>query len=179
MSGYNPPPSYRRLCGDFYYLHVRTYESVDYHITANPKGFYVNNSNVNFFDPQPHPQYGRVYSSLFDLLNDLSVKFKRIFEEVLENTVLSEVERVALSTSYKNRLVWLMRNRSEHKWNARQYEEGEPIETGMVKDWNEMFQAQASLPADNLLERLNKSKMFLKIYTEFLQVASAGAKALV
>lgn len=180
MSGYNPPPSYRRLCGDFFYLHVRTLESVDYHITANPKGYYVNNSNVNFFDPQPHLQYGRVYSSLFDLLNDLSPKFKRCFEEVLENTVLSEVERVVMSTGYKNRSVWLVRNdQSNHKWNANRTDESEPIDTGMIKDWNEMFQAQASLPADNLLERLNKSKMFLKIYSEFVQAASAGAKALV
>lgn len=166
MSGYNPPPSSRRLCGDFYYMHVRTLESVDYHITANPRGFYVNNSNVNYFDPQPHTQYGRVYSSLFDLLNDLSPKFKRCFDEILENTVLSEVERVVLSLGYKNSAVWLTNsNRSGHKWNSNRADDNEPIDNGMVKDWNEMFQAQAVLPAENLFEKLNKTKMFLKIYS--------------
>jgi protein TIF31 len=79
MSGYNPPPSYRRLNGDFFYLHIRTLENIDYHITANPRGFYINNSNINFFDPTPHVQNGRVYSSLFDLLNDISLKFKKTF----------------------------------------------------------------------------------------------------
>ena len=71
-----------------------------------------------------------------------------------------------MSTGYKNRSVWLVRNdQSNHKWNANRIEESEPVDTGMIKDWNEMFQAQASLPADNLLEKLNKSKMFLKIYS--------------
>ncbi len=118
-SGYNPPPSYRRLYGDFYYLHIRTLEGVDYQITANPRGFYINNSNVSYFDPNPHANYGRVYSSLFDLICDISGKFKKSFDDILEGSVLSEVERVALMSGYKNRSVWLQRNQPhQHKWNA-------------------------------------------------------------
>jgi len=62
------------------------------------------------------------------------------------------VERAALSNGYRNRSVWLVHNEhSNHKWNANRFDESEPIDTGMIKDWNEMFQAQASLSTENIL----------------------------
>lgn len=80
LSGYNPPPSYRKLTGDFYYLHLRTLESIDYHITANAKGFYINNSNMNYFDPEPHALHKGIYSNILNLIKNISPKFKKLFE---------------------------------------------------------------------------------------------------
>jgi hypothetical protein len=107
FSGYNPPPSYRKLNGDFFYLHLRTLEAIDYHITANARGFYINNSNINYFDPCLHTQYTKVYYNFLDLLNDVSPRFKKNFEEYIENANLSELERLALISNYKNNKVWL------------------------------------------------------------------------
>jgi len=42
MSIWNPPPGNRKLHGDLFYLYVVTMEQKHYHITANYKGFYVN-----------------------------------------------------------------------------------------------------------------------------------------
>jgi hypothetical protein len=113
------------------------------------------------------------------LLTETSGRFKKAFEEVLENAQLSEVERVAQASGARNREVWLQRAQQiSHKWNGNRLEEAD-LEINSVKDWNEMFQTQAILPAESTLERLNKSKMFFKIYTEFLQAATSGAKALV
>lgn len=41
-SNWNPPPSPRRLLGDLIYLFFHTLEDKRYHITACPRGFYVN-----------------------------------------------------------------------------------------------------------------------------------------
>jgi protein TIF31 len=89
FSGYNPPPNYRRLNGDFYYLHLRTLETVDFHITANAKGFYINNSNLNYFDPDPHPSHKGIYSNFLNLLKYISPKFKKVFEESVNNNSIS------------------------------------------------------------------------------------------
>ena len=34
-SGFNPPPNYRKLAGDLYYLQIRTLEETDLHVTAS------------------------------------------------------------------------------------------------------------------------------------------------
>ncbi|VDP53729.1 unnamed protein product [Schistosoma mattheei] len=41
-SNWNPPPPARRLLGDLIYLFFHTLEDKKYHITACPRGFYVN-----------------------------------------------------------------------------------------------------------------------------------------
>ena len=41
-SNWNPPPSARKLAGDLLYLVVHTMEGKRCHITACPRGFFVN-----------------------------------------------------------------------------------------------------------------------------------------
>jgi hypothetical protein len=36
LSGFNPPPTQQRIDGNLFYIHLRTLESIDYHITACP-----------------------------------------------------------------------------------------------------------------------------------------------
>ena len=71
LSGFNPPPPQQRLDGNLFYLHLRVLESVDYHITASPEGFFVNQSKISAFNPAPVPNKP-VYASLFDLIRSLS-----------------------------------------------------------------------------------------------------------
>jgi protein TIF31 len=42
-----------------------------------------------------------------------------------------------------------------------------------------MLQSQSALPSHTLIDRLNKSKILIKVYNEFVTTALQGAKALV
>jgi protein TIF31 len=86
-----------------------------------------------------------------------------------------------LTSSYKNSKVWLKEKSNQpHKWNANISTEDEfSSEPNCLKDWNEMLQSQSTLPTNTLLDRLNKSKMLIKVYNEFVGTALQGAKALV
>ena len=123
FSGYNPPPNYRRLTGDFYYLHLRTLETVDYHITANAKGFYINNSNLNYFDPEPHSNHKGIFSNFLNLLKYISPKFKKAFEDSVNHSSMTEFERVALMSGYKNSNFWLTdKKQAQHPWSGNSVE---------------------------------------------------------
>ena len=76
MSLWNPPPGNRRLHGDLLYLYIVTSEGKFFHVTASPKGFYVNNCTMEKFDPTP-AQVSYLSHSLVDLLSQLSNGFKK------------------------------------------------------------------------------------------------------
>ncbi|KAF8562588.1 hypothetical protein P879_08751, partial [Paragonimus westermani] len=82
-SNWNPPPPPRKLLGDLIYLFFHTLEDKRYHITACPRGFYVNMSTEDEFNPHPI-QHAYVAHSLLDLLKQLSPGFKRNFETLLK-----------------------------------------------------------------------------------------------
>jgi len=76
LSGFNPVPTSEKLNGDILYLHARTLENQDIHITCCPLGFYVNQSKISHFNPAKSPIYKGVYGSLIDLLKSVSDKFR-------------------------------------------------------------------------------------------------------
>jgi protein TIF31 len=94
-SGFNPPPLYRKLLGDLYYIHVRTLEETDFHITAIAEGFLVNQSSQGNFNPNAHSKYS-VCLSLLDLLFQISPKFKAKFQELQKSLRLTEFEKMSL-----------------------------------------------------------------------------------
>jgi len=79
VSGFNPPPYYRKLQGDLYYLQLHTLEEVDFHVTASSEGFFVNQSTQNCFNPNQNTKYF-ICISLIDLIAQLSPKFKTRFQ---------------------------------------------------------------------------------------------------
>lgn len=88
LSGFNPVPSDRRFQGDLYYIHVKTIEETDIHITASVDGFYVNLSHQNHFNPNPNSKYSS-HISFLDLLQQISPKFKCQFQLALKNTKIT------------------------------------------------------------------------------------------
>ena len=76
LSGFNPPPVSEQLNGDLFYIHVKTLEPVDIHITASPYGFYVNQSKISYFNPNHSTVHKKTYASLLDLLKSVSENFK-------------------------------------------------------------------------------------------------------
>lgn len=53
LSGYHPPPPHRRILGDLAYLEAAMPDGSTVHVTAIPRGFYVNRSTGAKFDPTP------------------------------------------------------------------------------------------------------------------------------
>jgi hypothetical protein len=73
FSGWNPPPKKRKMVGDYFYLKLVTYEKTVHFITAFCKGFYLNKSTDQLFDPSAASES---FFSLLDLIASVSPHFK-------------------------------------------------------------------------------------------------------
>lgn len=94
-SAWNPPPGPRKLHGDLMYLYVVTQEEKRFHISACPKGFYINQSTDEVFNPKPDTP-SHLCHSLIDMLSQISPTFKRTFAQIQKKRTLRHAfERVA------------------------------------------------------------------------------------
>lgn len=82
FSGWNPPPSNRRLLGDLFYLQVTTLEGFVFHVTATPPGFFINSTRGDRFNPAPSHNPCHAHS-LVELLSQASSDFSREFNNLL------------------------------------------------------------------------------------------------
>lgn len=106
FSSFNPVPYHRKIAGDFYYIYLRTLEGVDYHITANPRGFYLNCSQINNFNASPSSK--RVFVCLLDLLRYVSPKFVETFDRYITDFKVNELDKMILtSVKSKSKCHWL------------------------------------------------------------------------
>lgn len=181
-SGWNPPPGTRRLHGDLMYLYVATLEDKRYHITASTRGFYLNESTEEVFDPRPvTPKH--VYHSLVDLLGQISPAFKRNFALIQKKrTQRHPFERVA--TPYQV-YSWvappldhtLDSIRAEDAFSFKLgYEEHIP---GQTRDWNDELQTTRELPRRTLPDRLLRERAVFKVHADFVAAAARGAQLVV
>ena len=88
MSGFHPPPQFRRLMGDLAYLEVvPPGEKQVIHVTAVPTGFFVNRSwtkeGSHHFDPSPGPDPCFSHE-LLDCLLQCSKSFQNAWEDALD-----------------------------------------------------------------------------------------------
>jgi hypothetical protein len=82
LSGFAVPVQ-AELAGDLFYLHVKTLENTDLHITASALGFFVNQSKINHYNPTAVP--GRpIFTSLIDLFCGWSERFSIMFAKLCE-----------------------------------------------------------------------------------------------
>ena len=44
-----------------------------------------------------------------------------------------------------------------------------------MRDWNEEYQVVSKFPATDVMQRIQKERAIQKVYSEFLQAATAGA----
>ena len=99
LSGFHPPPQFRRLMGDLAYLEITPPQEKNViHITAVPTGFFVNKSSSldgsHRFDPSPAPEPCFSHE-LLDCLLKCSASFRRSWEDALE----ASKERISLMTT--------------------------------------------------------------------------------
>lgn len=181
-SCWNPPPGYRKLHGDLIYIHVVTNEDRRLNITGSTRGFYLNQSTEEEFNPLPaSPKI--IYHSLAELLNAQSLSFKRNFAQIQRKRHQKHpFERVA--TPYQV-TTWCAPNlehsidsiRAEDTFSSKLgYEENIP---GQTRDWNEELQTTRELTRKSLPERLLRERAIFKVHSDFVAAATRGAIAVV
>lgn len=181
-SGWNPPPGYRKLHGDLIYIHVVTNEDKRLNITSSTKGFFLNQSTEEEYDPTPaSPKI--IYHSLIDLLNAQSPSFKRNFAQTQRKRHQKHpFERVATPYQIYSWCAIPMEHsidsiRAEDTFSSKLgYEENIP---GQTRDWNEELQTTRELPRKTLPERLLRERAIFKVHSDFVAAATRGAMAVI
>uniref|UniRef100_A0A914UNE2 Clustered mitochondria protein homolog n=1 Tax=Plectus sambesii TaxID=2011161 RepID=A0A914UNE2_9BILA len=183
LSGYNPPPGNRKMRGDVMYLVVYTLENRRYHITCCTKGFFVNQSTGDEFNPKPVNQKA-IYHSLIELLSHISPGFKRNLAIVQKKRAQKHIfER--LPTPYQVHS-WMV-STLEHNLDGIRAEDGtqphriglEDHIPGQIRDWNEELQTTHELPRKTLPDRLIRERAIFKIHSDFVAAAIKGAMSVV
>ncbi|KAM7535310.1 hypothetical protein Aperf_G00000101429 [Anoplocephala perfoliata] len=171
LSNWNPPSPARRLVGDLLYLVVTFLEGKCCHITASIKGFFVNQSTDEVFNPKPL-QNAHVLHSLVDLLKLLSPQFKKNFETIVKKKSKKSVYEL-LPVPYRVNS-WLSpvfphsadSFRKEDAYAIRlAFEENLPC---MTRDWNDELQATRALPDNEFAERVLRDRAIFKCNSDFV-----------
>ncbi|CAH0390274.1 unnamed protein product [Bemisia tabaci] len=181
-SGWNPPPGCRKLHGDLMYLYVVTLEDKRLHITACTRGFFLNQSSEEEFNPKPLTP-SHLSHSLIELLNQISPGFKKNFSILQkQRTSRHPFERVATPYQLYSWASPLLDHtvdsiRAEDTFSSKLgYEEHIP---GQTRDWNEELQTTRELPRKNLPERLLRERAVFKVHSDFVAAATRGAMAVI
>ncbi|XP_070821605.1 clustered mitochondria protein homolog [Chaetodon trifascialis] len=176
LSCWNPPPGHRKLQGDFMYITVVTMEGRRCDVTSCPKGFFLNRSTEDVFDPRP-AQSSPVCHSFPDLLCHISPAFKQT-STTLKNRPQSPPEEV-LPTPYHT-LSWLgplCASRTHKNTFSRLGVDEQPAT--QAPDWNEELQAARDLPLGSLEERLQRDRALLQVNSAFVRAVMQGAETVI
>ncbi|XP_028852284.1 clustered mitochondria protein homolog [Denticeps clupeoides] len=177
LSSWNPPPGPRKLQGDFFYLGACTREGRHCDITSCPRGFFLNRSTLEVFDPRPVPS-SPVCHCLTDLLCQLSPEFKQSFTALRSRAQRPPEE--SLATPYRV-LSWLgpaSGLRSHRHAHSSPLAPQEHM-ASQAPDWNEELQAARDLPHGSLEERLERDRAVLQVNSAFVCAATQGAELVI
>ncbi|XP_074643957.1 clustered mitochondria protein homolog [Tubulanus polymorphus] len=181
-SGWNPPPGTRKMHGDLLYLKIVTLEDRKYHITASTKGFYINQSTDDVFNPKA-AQQKHLSHSLIGMLNQISPGFKRNFSLLLKKRAQKHpFERVPTPYQVYSWIAPPQEHtvdsiRGEDAFSSKLgYEEHIP---GQTRDWNEELQTTRELPRKSLPERIIRERAIFKIHSDFVAAATKAAVAVI
>uniref|UniRef100_A0A3P8U0B3 Si:ch211-166a6.5 n=1 Tax=Amphiprion percula TaxID=161767 RepID=A0A3P8U0B3_AMPPE len=176
LSCWNPPPGHRKLQGDFLYITVVTIEGKRYDITSCPKGFFLNRSTEDVFDPRP-AQSSSVFHCFTDLLCHISPAFRQTFNTLKNRPQQTPVKMIP--TPYHT-LSWLgppCASRTHRNTFCRLGLEEQAAT--QAPDWNEELQAARDLPQGSLEERLQRDRTLLQVNSAFVRAVMQGAETVV
>ncbi|GAM19040.1 hypothetical protein SAMD00019534_022150 [Acytostelium subglobosum LB1] len=188
MSGWNPVPGYRAMCGDLFYLEVECYDPNEtLYITANVKGFYVNQSKMTAFNPRISERFMNknapaVHHNLYSLLCQISNKFNSMLKSVLNN--IAKHHQFEMVANYVPTNTWIMRpeRNMHHDLSMANETNLLVIDTemrGQPRDWNEELQSLRELPRSTPQERILRDRAFYRVNCDFVDAAIRGAKVVV
>ncbi|CAO3631081.1 unnamed protein product [Cunninghamella blakesleeana] len=185
LSGWNPVPHPRQLAGDLLYLNVVTLENETLCITASKRGFFVNQSNQNDFNPFPksgHHHKKTSAHSLIHLLQLISPKFASNFLKVQDFITQHHMLEVLPVNTYFPSQPWVVNPVKPTFDLARpseSYLQFGPDAVESLRDWNDELQSHRELPKSNLQERVLRERLITKVQSEFTEAAVSGAIAVV
>lgn len=205
LSGWNPPPPNRKLQGDLAYLEVATASEGTFHITATPKGFYVNKCNRNHFDPAPSVPSAPVAHDLFAALLSVSATVRAAWAKVTKDTIRTITEENGPLDLIASLYAQGRGDQSSNtpQWNilsngtfpaessvsgAHTYDIYRAMdaasdmhgieELGAPREWNDEIQALRSLAAGDVSDKVMKAKLEYKIMHEFTEACKIAAVAI-
>uniref|UniRef100_A0A3Q4GD51 Clustered mitochondria protein homolog n=1 Tax=Neolamprologus brichardi TaxID=32507 RepID=A0A3Q4GD51_NEOBR len=152
LSCWNPPPGHRKLQGDFLYITAVTMEGRRCDITSCPKGFFLNRSTEDVFDPRP-AQSSPVCHCLTDLLCHISPAFKQTFTTLKnrqQHRLFIAEDSCFLMVAGSSLLLAVILIMHAFVYTQ-------------PPDWNEELQAARDLPQGSLEERLQRDKAVLQV----------------
>ncbi|XP_029103008.1 clustered mitochondria protein homolog isoform X2 [Scleropages formosus] len=175
LSSWNPPPGPRKLQGDFLYITVCTLEGRWCDITSCPRGFFLNRSTLDMYDPRAASSSPPSHC-LADLLSQLSSGFKKGFAALRNRSLLPPLEN--MPTPYRT-LSWLGPPSAirGHRSSFSARLGLEDHAGAQAPDWNEELQAARDLPLGSLEERLLRDRALLQVNSAFVWAAAQGAEA--
>ncbi|KHJ96938.1 hypothetical protein OESDEN_03094 [Oesophagostomum dentatum] len=184
ISSFNPPPGHRKMKGDVLYIFVDTVEKRRLHITCCTKGFFVNSSSDDVFNPAPSNQNKQICHSLVDLLNIVSPGFKKAYPVLIKKrNERHMLDR--LPTPYPV-YSWLSPAQEVTEDSIRADDASQPHRVGFedhlpgqIRDWNEELQTTHEMTRTSLPERLTRDRSVFKIHGDFIGAAIKGAMAVV
>lgn len=148
-----------------------TIEGRRFHITCCSRGFYVNASTEETFNPERSTMYCRnqIFHSLFDLLLELSPQFRKVLPQILKARGERHVyER--LPTAYQL-YSWLVPPVEHHADQIRADDLTQPHRIGLedhvpgqVRDWNEELQTTHDMPRATFTERICRDRAKFKVF---------------
>ncbi|KAF2718259.1 hypothetical protein K431DRAFT_138005 [Polychaeton citri CBS 116435] len=182
LSAWNHPPQHLRMRGHLLYLTIQTLEGEVFHVTSHVKGFYVNSSSSERFNPSPKsaPKTGSAHSLLV-LLPQISPAFSTAFRQLQEfNGQRDPLTSYQLSNSMPA-APWLVsqQSASKHQVDLTRTQEAFLLSGAdsqdSLRDWNEELASTRELPTATIQDRIFRERLTAKLYSEFNEQAVKGA----
>lgn len=184
LSQWGAPSCYLRAKGHLLYLQLTTLEGDQYHITSHIRGFYINNSSSNKFDPSPRvgPKAASAHS-LLTLIETISPSFEKSFQSLLN----FNLRRNPLTNYHVTNAIparpWFVspqaRSVSSRTPDPMHYQE-QYLFFGLdtsesLRDWNDEIQQTRELPKEEVQDRVMRERLLAKLFSDFNEAASRGA----
>ena len=179
-TSFNPPTNQRSMQGDLHYIKMRTLEGKTMYITASVYGFFVNCSNASSLFPQPLIENGKpLYSqTLLGILFVTSEKFRQIWSDIKKF-----IDAASFNPNFQKRIYIPWASHNESQTPTIKCVESSLIGTTYCQkalvSYNEEFQICKDFPTTTSEQRIWRDKIFYKIYSEFVDMASKNAVSII
>ena len=163
--------------GDLVYIQVKTLEGKELTITGSEKGFFINSSTQNHFNPLPLPGSSCSYT-LAGLLCQISNLFRENFGKLLSQKV--DIDSSFFAQNHFYRPDWLRKEEDPFFYDFKVQPFTPKTENvNNFTEWNEEWQLVFDLNSSgDFNEKLQKDKLLNDRYIKFVSNAKKGVEYL-
>mmetsp|Transcript_2830 Transcript_2830/g.8459 ORF Transcript_2830/g.8459 Transcript_2830/m.8459 type:complete len:1154 (-) Transcript_2830:1358-4819(-) len=183
MSAWNPPPGPRSLKGDLSYIRVEAFNGTVGHFVAHSRGFYLSRTTDDEFNPsekgdnpcRSHTLSGAIGLFCETFRNRLAAHFKT----QLERSPLESLPVPYIVTPWMCSQLPHTADNVRAEDAAARWSEADPLNPGMIRDWNDELQTLRDLEIQTEADRLIRDRALYKLHTDYVAAATRGAQAAV